>query len=70
MSCDLLTDPYIAELRAMHAYVEAQLSWLDTLTAGPASELLSPDETGAVAGGSLSEQGARNEHLDHARPPR
>lgn len=58
---DLLTDPYIAELRAMHDYVEAQLARLDSLypltaTANPS---LSPDAGAAVAvGGLTSEQRA------------
>jgi hypothetical protein len=53
--CDLLTDPYIAELRAMHNYIDATLAWLDTLNPPPApSNLsLSPDAGKDGVGGGL-----------------
>jgi hypothetical protein len=55
--CDLLTDPHIAELRAMHDYIESTLAWLDTLNPPPApSNLsLSPDAgKDGVGGGSYN----------------
>jgi hypothetical protein len=52
--CDLLTDPHIAELRAMHDYIESTLARLDTLNPLAASSVpsLSPDagKDGAVGG--------------------
>jgi hypothetical protein len=53
--CDLLTDPYIAELRAMERYIDATLAWLDTLPlAATANPELSPDGEAVAVGGSIN----------------
>jgi hypothetical protein len=50
--CDLLTDPHIAELRAMRNYIESTLAWLDTLNPPPApSDLSLSTDAGKDGGG-------------------
>jgi hypothetical protein len=51
--CDLLTDPYFDELRAMSNYIDKTLAWLDTLPlAATANPELSPDGEAVAVGGS------------------
>jgi hypothetical protein len=53
---DLLTDPYIEELRRMERYIERQLAWLDTFPTTTADA--NPCAEGVVGGG-LTEQGVK-----------
>lgn len=51
---DLLTDPYLDELRAMRCEVDRCLAWLDTLPlAATANPELSPDGWAVAVGGSI-----------------
>lgn len=57
--CDLLTDPYLDELRAIGREVDRCMAWLDTLNPPPApSDLsLSPDAGKDGVGGGFLKQG-------------
>ena len=53
---DFLTDPYIAELRAMRAQVEESLAWLDTLSTVTRSRQVTPSPADPAARGTYSEE--------------